>query len=298
VTLDRTASTKSLLTLYQDSLRAITRDATRPEAQALAPKGVEVVSADLDDPSSLPAALKGVSFVFVVTNTQYGGNTREVETRQAKAACEEAVRQGAQYIIWSSMCHPSKISGGKLVNVAHFDVKAEVEDYIRGLPLKSSFVAPGTFMQNYFTNQKPRPSPANDGTFVISNLCHPTATKLPLIDITDTGAWVSAILAEPEKYEGKCMAAAQGFYNYKEIVKAMSKFTGKTIKFEQMSDEKLKSVLPPGARDMLYEMNVLFRDYGYFGPTMKEDVEWAMKQARGELTSLEKFLEKTGFSVE
>jgi uncharacterized protein YbjT (DUF2867 family) len=39
-----------------------------------------------------------------------------------------------------------RITGGKYQHVEHFDSKAEVEDYIRALPIKSAFFAPGSFM--------------------------------------------------------------------------------------------------------------------------------------------------------
>lgn len=279
------------------SVRAITRDASNPKAQALTSQGAEVVSADLEDPYSLPAALKGASFVYALTNTQYGRPTREIETNQAKALCNEALKQGVQYIIWSSMGHPYKISGGKLTHVEHFDVKAEIEEYIRGLPIKSSFFAPGSFMQNYYTTQTPRPSPANDGTYVLANLCKPS-TVIPHIDITDTGAWVAAILADPDKYEGKHFSAAQGLYTYEEIVQIMSKVSGKTVTFQQLPDEVFKGFLPEGFRDQLFDMYLLFRDYGYYGENMKQEVEWAKSQARGKLTDLEEFLRKTNFKLE
>ena len=50
------------------SLRAITRDTTKPNAQALASKGVELAQADLNDPASIAAAIKGSHGVFAVTN--------------------------------------------------------------------------------------------------------------------------------------------------------------------------------------------------------------------------------------
>ncbi|KAF2638835.1 NAD(P)-binding protein [Massarina eburnea CBS 473.64] len=280
------------------SIRAITRNSGSPEAQALASKGVEVVSADLDNTSTLPRALKGAAFIFATTITDYQGRTREIETRQAKALCTEALNQGAKYIIWSSMSHPSKISGGKLTQVTHFDVKAEIEEYIRTLPIKSSFYAPGSFMQNYYHIMKPRPSPANDGTYVLANISHPTQTQMPLIDITDTGAWIGAILADPDKWEGKHISAAQGLYNHEQVVDIMSKVSGKTVTFKQLPDDVLKSALPAGAREMLYEMNVHFRDYGYYGPEQKELVEEGIKMARGQLTDLETFLRKSGFKLE
>lgn len=282
----------------QYSVRAITRSASNPKAQELKSKGAEVVEADLDKPDSLPNALKGAHTIFALTNTQYGGNTREVETRQAKALCDEALKQGAAYLIWSSMSHPKKISNGKLQHVAHFDVKAEIEEYIRTLPIKSSFFAPGSFMQNFLTpNMAPRPSPANDGTYVLANICKPD-TLMPWIDITDTGKWVGAILAEPDKYEGKFFAASSEFSSYKDAAEIMSKLTGKTVTFKSLPDEVFKSFLPDVFKDAGLEMYQLFRDYGYYGANMKEDVAWAQKQARGKLTGLEEFLKRENFKLE
>jgi uncharacterized protein YbjT (DUF2867 family) len=279
------------------AVRAITRDTNNPKAQALAEKGAELVQADLGDESSLPAALKGANFVFAITTTQYQGNSKPIETAQAKALCSEALKQGAGYIIWSSMSHPFKISNGKLAQVEHFDVKAEIETYIRSLPIKSSFYAPGSFMQNFYTSLAPRPSWSGDGTYVLASLCN-ADTLLPMIDITDTGKFVGAILAEPDKYEGKFFAAAEGLYSYTQMAEALSKATGKEVKFQKVDDETFKTFLPEGLREQLCEMMVHCRDYGYYGENMKEDVKWASEQAKGHLTTLEEFLTRENFKLE
>jgi uncharacterized protein YbjT (DUF2867 family) len=281
----------------QYSVRAITRDVNNPKAQALASKGAELVEADLDNVSSLPAALQGAKFVFAITTTQYQGNTRAIETTQAKALCEEVIKQGAEYIIWSSMSHPEKISGGKLKQVEHFDVKAEIETYIRGLPIKSSFFAPGSFMQNFHASMAPRKSWNGDGTYILPSLCN-ADTELPLIDITDTGKWIGAILAEPDKYEGKFFAAAERLYSYTQVAEIMSRVTGKTVRFQKVDDETYKGFLPAGFREPLYEMMVHIRDFGYYGENMKVDVEWAREQAVEKLTSLEEFLNKEKLTLE
>ena len=78
------------------TVRAIARNISNPKMQALKSKGAELVQADLDDPSSHPAALSGVEFVFFMTTTQFQGGTREIETRQSKALCSEAVKQGVK----------------------------------------------------------------------------------------------------------------------------------------------------------------------------------------------------------
>jgi uncharacterized protein YbjT (DUF2867 family) len=279
------------------AIRAISRDTRNPKMQDLASKGAELVQADLDDPSSLPAALKGAEYVFLVTMTQYQGNTREVETRQAKNVCDEALRQGVEYIIFSSMSHPFKISNGTLKNVEHFDDKAEIEAYIRSLPIKSSFFAPASFMQNYLTHMRPRPSPSNDGTFMLADMLHDD-TAVPYIDITDIGKWVGAILAEPDKYEGKFFAAAEGFYTPKQAAEIISKVTGKTVKHVKLPDEVVKGFFPEPLREALYEMWVLNRECGYYGPEQRELVQWAKEQAKGELTGLEAFLRRVDYRLE
>ncbi|KAF1846322.1 NAD(P)-binding protein [Cucurbitaria berberidis CBS 394.84] len=279
------------------AVRAISRDTSNPKMQDLKSKGAELVQADLDDPSSLPAALKGVEFVFFMTTTQYQGNTREIETRQAKSFCEAALAQSVKYIIFSSMSHPYKITKGVLKNVEHFDDKAEIEQYIRTLPVKSAFFAPGSFMQNFHSRMKPRPSYTGDGTYFVANIGN-SDTKYPLIDITDTGKWIGAILASPEEYEGKFLAAAEGLYTMDEACAIIEKVTGKTVKYQQLPDEMFKGFLPEGMREPLYEMFVLQRDYGYYGETMEEQVAWAREQARSKLIGLEEFLRREKYTVE
>lgn len=280
------------------AVRAISRDISNPKMADLKTKGAELVQADLDDPSSLPAALKGVEYLFFMTTTQYQGNTREIETRQAKSVCEEAIKQGVKYIIFSSMSHPFKISNGKLKNVDSFDDKAEIEEYIRTLPVKSAFFAPGSFMQNFQSlHLRPQPSYNGDGTFAISNIL-PGDALVPFIDITDTGKWIGAILSDPEKYEGKFFAAAGGLYSLDEACKLLQEVSGKTVRYQQVPDEVFKSFLPEGLKDSLYEMWVLNRDYGYFGENMKELVQWSKDQARGKVTGLGEFLKKHDYKLE
>ncbi|KAJ4352031.1 uncharacterized protein N0V89_007377 [Didymosphaeria variabile] len=278
------------------AVRAITRDTSSFKAQDLKCKGADVVAADFENQSSLSAALKGADFVFALTATSYDGDTRALETRQATAIVDEAIKQGASYIIWSSMSHPFKISGGKLKHAQHFDVKAEIEEYIRKQPIKSAFFAPGSFMQNFSTSMVPRPSPANDGSYVLANMFQPE-TRLPLIDITDTGVWVSAILADPDKYGGRFFAAAEGLYSLTEIVDTMSKVTGKTVKHMQVEDEVFKGYLPKAAGDMIFDMYLLLRDYGYYGENMEDDIQWAKEQARGEANWLRRILHEDGLEI-
>jgi len=260
--------------------------------------GAELAAADMDKPETLPAALAGAHTLFFITATQYQGNTREIETRQAKAVCEAAITAGVSYIIFSSMSHPFKITNGALRNVEHFDDKAEIEEYIRTLPVKSAFFAPASFMQNLMGPfMRPRPSQNGDGTYVLAN-CVYGHSRAPFIDITETGKWVGAILAEPDKYEGKQFAAAAEILSMDQVVEIVSRVTGKTVKYQNLPDEVFKGLMPEGLRQQLFEMWVFSRDYGYYGPSMDEDVKWARDNAREEVTGLEAFLRKQDYSLE
>jgi uncharacterized protein YbjT (DUF2867 family) len=279
------------------NVRAISRSTSATKMQELETAGASLAAADMDNPSSLASALQGASTLFFMTATQYAGNTRAIETRQAKAVCEAALAAGVSYIIFSSMSHPAKISGGKFKNVEHFDDKAEIEEYIRGLPVKSAFFAPASFMQNLYDHMRPRPSPNGDGTHVLAN-CLYGSSRVPFIDITETGKWVGAILAEPDRFEGKQFAAAAEILTMQEVCEVVSRVSGKTVGHQNLPDETFKGFLPEGLRQQLFEMWAFQRDYGYYGPSMDEDVRWARENARGEVTGLETFLRKHQYALE
>ncbi|OSS53040.1 hypothetical protein B5807_02427 [Epicoccum nigrum] len=280
------------------SVRAVARSTASPKMADLAARGASLAAADMDAPETLGPALEGADTLFFLTTTQYQGRTREVETRQAKAVCEAALAAGVSYIIWSSMSHPAVLSGGKYKNVEHFDDKAEVELYIRGLPVRSSFFAPASFMQNLMGNaMRPQPSRDGDGDFVLANCMHPHS-RVPFIDITESGKWVGAILADPDRYAGKQFAAASEILSMDEVVRIVSRVTGKTVRYQKVPDEVFKGFMPEGLRQQLYEMWAFNRDFGYYGASMDEDVAWARENARGELTGLEAFLRKHDYKLE
>ena len=91
-----------------------------------------------------------------MTITIYDESLKAREYSQGKAIADAAVSVGASYIIFSTQARPSTLSGGRMI-LDSLEVKAEIEDYIRSLPIKSAFFAPGGFMQNYTGHSAPRP---------------------------------------------------------------------------------------------------------------------------------------------
>ncbi|KAH8588904.1 hypothetical protein B0O99DRAFT_693059 [Bisporella sp. PMI_857] len=273
-------------------IRGLTRDPSKPAAQALRGKGVEIMRADLTDVGSLQAAFHEVHSVFGFTGqiVEASASGQTDEFQQGKALADAAVAAGVQYLIWSTLPSASQISGGKFQHVKHFDAKAEVERYIRSLPIKSAFFAPASFMQNFMGAMAPHP--VGDGTYAISNVVRPD-TPFPLIDVvSDTGKFVGVILADPDQYAGKVLSGAVGLYSVAEIAKIISTVTGKAVEYVQIPDDVFRGFLPQQAAAAVSEMMLFIDEFGYYGPKQSELISWSTGQVRGQLTTLEEFLKK------
>lgn len=278
----------------QYTLRAITRDASSQSALQLKQKNVEVVQADATKPSTLNDALTGAHTVFAMTASVSGPEPKEREFAAGKAIADAAVAKGVQYLIFSTLPHVTKLSGGRYTKVASFDAKAEVEEYIRTLPVKSAFFAPGSFMQNVQSGMGAAHQ-TETGDFVVARHTSPSA-RLPLVDIVgDTGKFVGAILAEPDRYEGQTFCAATKLYSMQDMSRIMGDKAGKTVRYEQIPQEQFRGLL--GAHmgdyaDALIEMMLFQQDFGYYGPETEALVQWAADHARGEVTTFDKYLEE------
>jgi hypothetical protein len=224
-------------------IRAITRDVNSEKAKQLKEK-IEVVQGAVLDRASLETALTGVHTIFAMTTPAWGPDGLEVEFNNAKTIADVAVEKSAEYIIFSTLPPASEISGGKYTKITPFDAKAKAKQYIRGLHIKSAFCSLGSFMENFQAQTFFAPQQAPDATWVMTRHTSPK-TQLPLIDpIGDTGKFVGAILAEPDKYEGKSFCAATALYSLEEIAAILSKSTGKTIVYKHIPLEDCKKSLP------------------------------------------------------
>ncbi|KAK9425174.1 putative hscarg dehydrogenase protein [Seiridium unicorne] len=280
----------------QFKIRAIVRDVHSEKAEKLKKKKVEVVPGDMLDRASLEAALAGVHIVFIMTTPSFGPDAVETEYNTAKMMADIAVQKGAEYIIFSTLPSVSDMSNGKYTAITPFDAKAKAEKYIRGLPVKSAFCSLGYFMENLQSQPYLAPQPMQDGTWAF---CRPTSAtiRLPYLDATgDTGKFVGAILAEPDKFEGKTLCAATALYSLEEIADALAKNTGKTVICKKIPLEDFKNSMP-FVPDLWAEGALSQEEYGYFGPKTEQLVAWAAKQARGRLTTLEEYLEAHPFKL-
>ena len=115
-----------LSSLSSYTIRGITRNPNSTTAQSLASKGVSLITADLNDETSLLGAFSGATAIFAVTDFyepfQHGGpkHAMDVEylqgTNMARAALQTPT---LKHFIWSTLVDSEKISAGKHT-VPHF----------------------------------------------------------------------------------------------------------------------------------------------------------------------------------
>jgi uncharacterized protein YbjT (DUF2867 family) len=240
---------------------------------------------------SLKDAVAGSYAVFGVTN--YWENLdAEDEKQQGKNLVDAVKDAGVQHFIWSSLPYVSKISGGKLTNVYHFDSKAQVAEYALEAGVPVTFFMPGYFMTNLpggmFRNSGP------NGEWVFS-MPTPSSLQIPLFYPPDTGKYVKAAVLNRDKTLGKKILGATTYLTGDEIVEAFKKVypeAGKTAKFYEVPEQDFKdSLVKMGnpefvATELLENMKLMY-DFGYYGG---ESLDWTHSLCEDHLTTWEELL--------
>lgn len=194
------AMLKDASLMKEFKIRGITRDISKPAAEALISEGIEMKSvssqsvmivsrvepkvanrtqADMGSKSSLVEAIKGSHTVFLVTTPDFMSGQPSQELIHGKNVADVALEAGVQHLIFSSLLHVTEATNGRLKHVLHFDLKADVERYIRSIGLPSTFIFPGYFMSNFTALQMLKKG--EDGVYT---LAYPFTEKaeFPLID--------------------------------------------------------------------------------------------------------------------
>ncbi len=278
-------------------LRGITRDASKPNAKKLIEKGVEMVSADMNDPDTLRKAISGSSAVFCVTNF-WETMSKETEVQQGKNVADISKDAGVKHLIWSSLPHGTKMTNGELSHITHFDSKAEVEEYIESIKGGSDMIAsywrPGFFMSNIKGMIQPDQS---TGKPTLKLPWDAEKTQVALLDVVqDTGKFVAGLLlADPKSVDGFEVNGVSEWMTPKEIVDTVSKTVGTKVDFQEVSAEEYEGYLPPAIAQEMKENMLLVRNYSYFGKgTEKTQAESNKILGDMKLTTWEEFVKSNG----
>ncbi|KIW02849.1 uncharacterized protein PV09_05904 [Verruconis gallopava] len=249
-------------------VRAITRDPSKPKAQALKARGCEVVAADMNDAESLKKAIAGSGVVFGVTN-YWEAMDMQLEIRQGKAIADASKAAGVERLIWSSLPNVTKETKGAITAVEHFDSKAQVEQYIRDIQQPATFFMPAMFMSVGLSNFRKLPDDKYYFTTPFNR-----DTKVPLYNPgEDTGTFVAAILLLGDETLNKRVLGSAPYITPEQMVKDFNDATGLSAEFMQISWDQFKAALPPAAAEELTGNFKLVVDFDYYVGEPADGVE-------------------------
>ncbi len=251
----------ALLTAGQFKVRVATRNPSSDSAKALTARGVEVVQADLLEPSSLAALFKGAHGAFVVTNSwdpQQAAREEEIGAGAVNAA--RAV--GVKHLVWSTLPDAEKLSNGRL-KVHHFTVKAHVDAVVQAAGFeRHTFVEAPFYFQNLQGSLAPQPLPGGGRGWAVP--LDPAARVIHAGDVTELGRAVAAAFAAGERLaNGSYLAVCGGTYSWNDFAATLNTL-GHAVRAVQVPSEVYDGFFP-GAVE-IREMFQYFEAHTYFGP--------------------------------
>jgi len=228
-------------------VRAFVRDEKKESAIELEKSGAELYKGDMNDSESLDKAMDGVYGVFSIQNFWEHGYDGELN--HGKAVADAAKKANVQHFLQSSV-------GGaeRSTKLPHFDVKFEIEKYLKSLNLPVTVIRPVFFMENFKTWFKPVEA---DGKLTL-NMAMKADTKLQMIAVDDIGAISAKIFDNPEKFIGKEIELAGDELTMPEVAALYETNTGKKTEFVELP----VSVIRTNSEEMA-DMFQWFIDKGY-----------------------------------
>src|SRR5665647_539362 len=250
-------------------VRAVTRDASKPGAQALFRMGAEVIEANMEDQASLDRAMQGVYGVYSVQNFWLPGVGFDGEVRQGKNMADAARAAGVQHFVYSSVGGAERNSG-----IPHFESKWIVEGHIRGLGLPATILRPVFFMDNLNYS---RQEILKEGT--IKGGMRPDE-KLQMVAVDDVGAFVAMAFSRPQDFIGRAIELAGDELTYPEMADVLSRVMSRPIRYVQIPLDVMRQASEENAK-----MVAWFNDQGY-----KADISY-LRTLRPEMLSFEAWLQ-------
>jgi uncharacterized protein YbjT (DUF2867 family) len=212
-------------------LRALTRKPSSEASVALKRQGIEIVPGDLEDPASLPPALKGAYGVYSVQDFWAVGAKREVQ--QGKNLADAARKAGIEHFVFSSVGGAERNSG-----IDHFESKWEVEKHIRKLGLPATMIRPTGFMENYYIDQV-------EVALLKGKLMDPIRADKPYQTIAteDIGGFVALAFERPKEFIGTELEIAGSELTNPQAAEIFSRVLGKRVKFQKLPMPMVRLVL-------------------------------------------------------
>ncbi|ATM85919.1 MULTISPECIES: NmrA/HSCARG family protein [Yersinia] len=288
----------TLLQSQRYRVRALTRQVNSPQAQEMALRGAELMAVplELDHQDDFVRAFKGAHGAFLMTPpvTPEGIYVQTYETNLGKQLADAAVEAGVDHIVFSALENVAKITAGTKW-VPHFTDKAKIEEYIRTLPVTSTFIYLSFFYTNLLEYYQPY---LEDGALVFP-VYLPEDIPAPFVDpLTATGPAVLELFDHKKKYAGQSLPVIGEILSPREIVETFARVRGIKAKYSSAyTREELVRHFPSfadmdGLVEEVTNMAAYAVEFGYYRPD--RDLLWSRKINPDSLT-WEQFLRATGW---
>ena len=201
-------------------VRVIVRNAEK--AAALAKGGVDVFRGDLEDPSSIDAAMQGVSSVVLVT--------RPV-VEQELNVIDSAVRTGVEHVVKIT----TKASADS--PIARRRNHAEIENALIASGLGYTLLRNNAYMQNFLMMA---PGIARTNSFSAAT----GDGRVGHVDVRDVAAAAAAIAASPSAHAGKTYwPTGPEALSGTQVAAVLSSVLGRTITFHPITFEQQRQAM-------------------------------------------------------
>jgi uncharacterized protein YbjT (DUF2867 family) len=252
-------------------VRGLTRNPQKPEAQALAGQGAEVVQGDMEDRSAVERALEGAYGVFSVQNYWETGYDGEVQ--QGKTVADAAKAAGVEHFVYSSVGSAHRQTG-----LSHFESKWEIEEHVREIGLPYTILRPVWFMENWEMMRE---------MVLGGTLAQPLdRDKLfQQVAVENIGAFALIAFENPDSWIGREVDLAGDEQTMPEIAETFGRVMGREISYYQVPWDQFEEQMGEEFADQ-YRW---FNDVGY-----EADIA-ALQQEYPELTTFERYLRSHGW---
>jgi uncharacterized protein YbjT (DUF2867 family) len=258
-------------------VRALTRRLDTVLAQQWRDAGVDVRAFSLQPgmQRELTEVLRGSYGAFLMTPNIFPPADYELALGREEA--DAALAAGVQHVVFSSLENVEKRSAGRKW-APHFTNKALVEEYIRGLPVTSSFVYMAFFYSNIMEFFPPQPT----GDGLTFSLYLPHHAPMPFVDpMTAAGPAVVEIFTHPQQYAGASLPVIGKILSGDDMAATFERVTGIHAVYEPAyTCEAFVQRFPAFGKneDLVREligMGEYAVEYGYYAKD--RDLEWSRR---------------------
>ena len=212
------------------NVRALSRDAASPKAQALKDLGIHVVEGDTTDRASLGPALDDVYGVFAMATPFEKGMDDEIT--QGTTLGDAADAAGVTHYVYSSVGGAERDTG-----IPHFDSKFAVERHLSTLGFALTILRPVFFMENLVTWSTQR---SQDGALIIP-MPLSAGRRLAMIAVADIAAFASLSFERPSMYDGLALEIAGDELTLPEAAALIAEQIGEPVTYVQIPFEAVRS---------------------------------------------------------